>query len=123
MGKLTRRARELRNNATDAERLLWQRLRDRQMRGYRFRRQQPIGDYIVDFVCEAIRLVVEVDGGQHSERAVYDEQRSRALEGLGYQVIRFWNNEVLLEQNAVLDRLFRTVVQREQELMRRRPSP
>lgn len=122
MDRRTQRVRSLRKNATDAEQLLWQRLRDRQLRGYTFRRQQPIGNYIVDYVCEALRLVVEVDGGQHSERSVDDVQRTRSLERLGYQVIRFWDNEVLVRQDAVLYVLFRTVVQREQELMRRRPS-
>ena len=94
------RARELRRNLTDAERALWQVLRNRQVSGYRFRRQAPIGPYVVDFVCFEIRLVIEVDGGQHIERADYDEGRTAWLEGAGFRVIRFWNNEVLLEREC-----------------------
>ena len=95
------RARELRRNMTDAERALWRRLRMRQLAGQRFRRQQPIGDYIVDFACPAARLVVEVDGGQHAEEE-RDAARTRWLESRGYRVLRFWNNEVLGQIDGVL---------------------
>jgi very-short-patch-repair endonuclease len=74
------RARRLRKNATDAERMLWQHLRLRQFAGYKFRRQQPLGNYFVDFVCLRKRLVIEVDGGQHHSQLAYDEQRSAWLE-------------------------------------------
>ena len=103
----TESARELRNNPTDAERRLWQTLKRRQISGVKFRRQQPIGPYIVDFVCFERRVVVEVDGGQHSEQLHYDEQRTRWLEAQGYRVLRFWNNDVLANTEfvaqAVLD--------------------
>jgi len=73
----TKRARELRNNLTDAERRLWQKLKRRQIATLKFRRQQPIGAFIVDFVCFERRVIVEVDGGQHAEQVPYDEQRTR----------------------------------------------
>ena len=97
----TESARELRNNPTDAERRLWQTLKRRQISGVKFRRQQPIGPYIVDFVCFERRVVVEVDGGQHSEQLHYDEQRTRWLEAQGYRVLRFWNNDVLANTEVV----------------------
>ena len=93
----TARARQLRKSLTDAERVLWNILRNRQVLGYRFRRQAPIGPYIVDFVCFENRLVIEVDGGQHVEQADYDADRTGWLEGAGYRVIRFWNSQVLEE--------------------------
>jgi very-short-patch-repair endonuclease len=89
------RARELRKNLTDAERALWQHLRHRQIGGQRFRRQHPIGPYIVDFFCFEKRLIVEIDGGQHSEQVAYDEERTKWLEARGFRVLRFWNNDVL----------------------------
>ena len=99
----TARARQLRKSLTDAERVLWNILRNRQVLGYRFRRQAPIGPYIVDFVCFENRLVIEVDGGQHVEQADYDADRTGWLEGAGYRVMRFWNNQVLEEREAVRD--------------------
>ena|SRR5438874_2110197 len=95
------RARELRKNLTDTERFAWYRLRQRQLGGHRFRRQVPLGQYIVDFVCLERRLILEFDGGQHAERVTYDEQRTRWLERQGFRVMRFWNNEVLQEWEAV----------------------
>ena len=95
------RARQLRKNQTDAEKSLWQHLRRRQIDGWRFRRQHPIGNYIVDFFCFEKGLVVEIDGGQHSEQVDYDEERTKWLESQGYRVLRFWNNEVLREIEAV----------------------
>jgi very-short-patch-repair endonuclease len=89
------RARATRNNPTEAERILWQHLRLRQLGGHKFRRQQSLGEFIVDFVCLEKRLVVEVDGGQHSLRVAYDEQRTKWIEQQGFRVLRFWNNEVL----------------------------
>jgi len=89
------RGRKLRNEATEAEKALWIRLRGRQLLGYKFRRQQVLGRYIVDFVCLEKRLVVEVDGSQHFVQQRYDEARTRWLEAQGYRVIRFLNNEVL----------------------------
>src|SRR4051794_28799022 len=88
-------ARKLRRHQTDAERTLWFRLRDRRLAGLKFRRQMPIDPYVVDFCCEAARVIVEVDGGQHARRTAEDEVRTAALEARGYLVLRFWNNEVL----------------------------
>lgn len=100
---MRQRAQRLRREATEAERALWARLRRRQMLGYKFRRQQPLGRYIVDFVCFEKRLIIEVDGSQHLEQQSYDEVRSRWLEQQGYEVLRFWNNKVLAETDAVVD--------------------
>jgi very-short-patch-repair endonuclease len=95
------RARDLRNNPTEAEQRLWHKLKRRQTAGAKFRRQQPLGPYIVDFVCFEHRLVVEVDGGQHAERVAADEGRTRWLQQQGYRVLRFWNNEVLAHTDEV----------------------
>jgi very-short-patch-repair endonuclease len=95
------RAKELRNNPTEAERMLWRHLRLRQLGEYKFRRQQPLGNCIVDFVCLEKRLIIEVDGGQHSTQAAYDQQRSTWLEQQGFCVLRFWNHEVLQNIEAV----------------------
>jgi len=100
---MRQRAQKLRNEATEAEKALWARLRRRQVLGYKFRRQQVLGRYIVDFVCLDKRLVVEVDGSQHFEQESYDKARSRWLETQGYQVMRFLNNEVLADIEAVID--------------------
>jgi very-short-patch-repair endonuclease len=75
----------------------------RQVDGYRFRRQRPVGRYIVDFVCLERRIVIEVDGGQHSEEAVYDAERDRWLQAEGYRVLRFWNHEILTETEAAME--------------------
>src|SRR5262245_14765911 len=104
-GMKTARARELRGKLTDAEQRLWQKLRRRQVGGVKFRRQQPIGEFIVDFVCFERRVIVEVDGGQHAEQRKYDEQRTRWLESKGYRVLRFWNNDVLAHTDAVAQAL------------------
>ena len=102
---MSHRARALRRNATDAERKLWQHLRTRQLRGARFRRQVPVGRYVVDFLCERAGVVVEVDGGQHAEQAEYDAARTTDLEAHGWIVLRFWNNEVLENIEGVLTRI------------------
>jgi len=91
-------AKKLRKNMTDAERLLWQHLRNRRLGGYKFRRQRPIGPYIVDFICLEKEIVIEVDGGQLES----DSKRSAYLKEKGYKVLRFWNNEVLQETESVL---------------------
>ena len=93
---LRERARRLRRDRTSAERRLWGRLRDRQVSGAKFRRQQPIGD---------MRLIVELDGSQHATSAKYDAGRSAFLASRGYRVLRFWDNEVLKETEAVLERI------------------
>ena len=95
------RARELRQNSTDAERRLWSALRDRWLRGYRFRRQHPIGDFIVDFACTRDWLIVEADGGQHADNED-DRRRTAWLESQGWRVLRFWNNDVLANTEGVI---------------------
>ncbi|MBS0542798.1 MAG: endonuclease domain-containing protein [Proteobacteria bacterium] len=93
--------RRLRNSMTDAESALWRRLRGRQLGGYKFRRQHPFLDYVLDFVCVELRLIVEVDGGQHLD-SQGDRLRDERLLAAGFRVLRFWNNEVLNEMDAVL---------------------
>ncbi len=87
----------LRKNQTDAERVMWNQLRNRQVLDYKFRRQQIIGPYIADFLCLEPKLVIEIDGGQHSDTLEYDETRSKYLRQLGYPVLRFWNQDVLID--------------------------
>ena len=101
----TAAARELRRNLTDAEKLLWSKLRSNQLRGAKFRRQFPLPPYVVDFCCEAARLIVEVDGGQHAEAAEADQARTEVLERRGYRVIRFWNSDVLSNIDGVLEEI------------------
>ncbi len=96
-------ARELRNKATDVELLLWRRLRNSQVEGVKFRRQQPIEAYIVDFVSFDKKIIVELDGGQHAEHADYDKQRDDCLSANGFSVLRFWNNDVLENIEGVLE--------------------
>jgi very-short-patch-repair endonuclease len=92
----------MRSEMTDAERLLWMHLRAHRLDGLRFRRQTPMGQYIVDFVCHERRLVIELDGGQHAE-SQRDETRGRWLESKGYRVLRFWNSDVLQNRDGVLE--------------------
>ena len=96
-----RRSRGLRRRETDAERRLWADLRDRRLGGWRWRRQVPVGPFIVDFLCAEARLVVELDGGQHADRVAYDSRRTAYLSGLGLNVIRFWNSQVLTSRTGV----------------------
>ena len=105
-------ARTLRRNLTDAEQRLWSRLRRRQVEGYRFRRQAPLGPYVVDFACFAARLVIEVDGGQHGWRTEQDAVRSSWLEANGFHVLRFWTNEVLGNLEGVLETIRRAMPNR-----------
>ncbi len=99
----TSRARGLRRTSTDAERLLWQRVRNRALDGHKFRRQVPIGPYIADFVCVSGGLIIELDGSQHHEQTPEDQERTRSLEGAGYRVLRVWNNDVLHRMDKVLN--------------------
>ena len=103
--ELKNRARELRSNQTDVEAKLWRRLRDRQVFGVKFRRQYPIGSYIVDFCCPTLRLIVELDGGQHAEQSAADQARTCFLETRGYRVLRFWNNQVMTQLDGVLEEI------------------
>jgi very-short-patch-repair endonuclease len=111
-------AREMRKNATECERLLWSQLRAHRLQGFKFKRQQPIGPYIVDFVCFEARCIIEADGGHHSEQAEYDAQRDNWLRSQGFTVLRFWNNDILSNTDGVVERIFE--VCRE---LARSPSP
>ena len=106
------RARELRKRATDAENHLWQYLRRRQVGGYRFRRQVPICGYIADFACLETKLVIELDGGQHVDRRSYDEHRDRRIEAEGFRLLRFWDNQVFQDTQAVLEVILHAVEMR-----------
>jgi very-short-patch-repair endonuclease len=97
------RARGLRRAMTDVEQKFWYRLRNRQLSGCKFRRQHGIGQYIVDFVCTEAMLIIELDGGQHADQAIYDERRSLFLQAMGYRVLRFWNNDALTNIESVLE--------------------
>ena len=97
------RARVLRQDMTIAENRMWYFLRNRRLNGYKFVREYVIGDYIADFVCRDKKLIVEIDGGQHMEAAEYDQRRTNYLTAKGYKVVRFWNNEVLLNVQGVSD--------------------
>src|SRR5262245_52206360 len=101
------KARRLRAEMTDAERRLWMHLRDRRLLGFKFRRQQPLHGYVADFVCMEVQLIVELDGGQHLDRQRSDEYRTRVLTANGFRVIRFWNDDVLLRMDAVLEEILR----------------
>lgn len=103
--KLLQRSRALRKQSSEAEKTLWRYLRDCRMNGFKFRRQVVIEPYIVDFACFEARLIIEADGGQHMEQAEYDALRTEMLEGMGYRVIRFWNNQILTELPAVLEQI------------------
>jgi len=98
------RARSLRRAQTKPEFLLWKHLRDRQLGGFKFVRQEPIGPYYADFACRGRRLIVEVDGGQHLE-STSDARRDNILGALGYRIIRVWNNDVLNNIEGVLEML------------------
>ena len=99
-------ARTLRRNSTDAEIRLWSALRDRRLAGYRFRRQHPIGPFIVDFGCTRHQLIIEADGGQHADNAA-DEERTEWLQRNGWRVLRFWNNDILANTNGVIETILR----------------
>lgn len=101
----TRDARQLRKNATEYERLLWRHLRAHRFQGYKFRRQQPLGPYVVDFVCFETRCIIEADGGQHADALDYDARRDGWLRAQGFTVLRFWNNEILSNFEGVLERI------------------
>jgi len=115
-------ARSLRLEQTDAENLLWLLLRGRRVGGFKFRRQHPVGHYILDFYCEEAGLAIELDGGEHNQDAGLskDRHRSSALAKMGIEVIRFWNDEVLTATEAVLERIFLTATARAASLT---PAP
>jgi very-short-patch-repair endonuclease len=103
------RARFLRKKNTDPEYFLWCYLRGRRFEKYKFRRQRPIGNYIVDFVCLWKKLIIEIDGDQHAIQKNYDDKRTAFLQDRGYKVIRFWNGEILTEIKNVLDTIWYTL--------------
>lgn len=98
-------AKSLRSNQTEAEARLWYHLRAHRFMGLKFKRQKPVGRYIADFVCWERRLIIELDGGQHAEQVAYDQRRDVWLRSQGYKVLRFWNNDVIQELEAVLEQV------------------
>ena len=92
----------MRQDPTDAEKLMWERLRAKRLNGYKFRRQMPIDRFIVDFACFDSKLVVKLDGGQHDKRVAYDEMRTSVINREGFRVLRFWNDEVFENLDGVL---------------------
>lgn len=96
------RARSLRKSFTDAELKLWQLLKNRNLKNFKFRRQHPVGPYIADFACLERKLIIELDGGQHADNVAHDSRRTAYLESIGYRVIRFWNNDVLTKTESVM---------------------
>lgn len=103
------KARALRAQMTDAKTLMWQQLRGRRFQGFKFRRQRPLGPYILDFVCLEAGLVIEIDGGQHAEQQAYDQARTALIESHQLTVIRFWNHEVMNDTAAVLENIWQTL--------------
>lgn len=99
-------ARALRKSETDAERKIWQLLRSRSLNGAKFRRQNPVDPYVIDFICINEKLIIELDGGQHQQALAYDAQRTAFLEQAGYRVLRFWDNDVLLNTENVMQVIF-----------------
>jgi very-short-patch-repair endonuclease len=106
---MTRKARGLRIHATDAEKALWRILRSGRIKGLAFRRQHPLGDYVLDFYCPAIRMAIEVDGGQHNQAPgrEHDQTRTQWLRSKGIIVLRFWNNDVLANIEGVATEIAR----------------
>ena len=117
IGKTNPNAGRLRREATDAEQRLWHHLRNRQLGGFKFRRQVTIGPFIADFACVEERLIVEADGGQHGRDR--DARRTQYLEGLGSKVLRFWNHDILQQTTAVLE----TILSACEEQAKGKPSP
>jgi len=118
MPATTQTARNLRRDQTEAEKKIWSRLRNRNLDGLKFKRQVVIEGFVADFACWDARIIVEVDGGQHTEQIVRDNERTKTLEGAGFIVLRFWNNEVLSNMDGVLEVILAAVVS-----ARRNPSP
>ncbi len=106
-------AREMRSKMTDAESLLWMLLRNRRIADAKFRRQHPVGRYILDFYCDEKKLGVELDGGQHGEAVAYDEKRGAWLQLQGIKVLRFWNNQMLAETEAVMEAIYQALTDSE----------
>ncbi len=105
---ITLKARRLRSNMTEAEQRLWRRLRNAQL-GVAFRRQYPVGPYVVDFACVPLKLLIELDGGQHMEAQAYDQRRDTWLRSKGFRLLRFWNHDVMQNIDAVVEAIWREV--------------
>lgn len=103
---MLKHVRSLRKDMTDAERRLWSRLRRRQMAGFKFRRQHQIGLYICDFACVEAGVAIELDGSQHVDQAAYDLRRDAFLRGAGFRVLRFWNGDVLVRTDEILETIY-----------------
>ena len=118
---MTQRARRLRTETTEVEKRLWWKLRREQIGGLNFRRQHPLGPYVLDFYCPSIQLAIEIDGGLHNEPAaqIKDERRTRWLNTKGVTVLRFWNNDVMGNMNGVLHEIMRI----SQSLVLRQQTP
>lgn len=108
--RLTQTARQLRKNSTEAEKLLWKHLQAEQLEGCKFRRQAPIGNYIVDFACFEKKIVIELDGGQHAIEHEKDIERDHWFVKQGFSVLRFWNNDVLENCEGVLENIKQAAV-------------
>ena len=98
-------ARRLRREQTEWEHTLWSRLRGRQLNGFKFRRQHPIGPFFVDFFCPEAKLIIEIDGSQHADESARDNSRTGFLSDAGYEVLRIWNHEISAEIDAVMQRI------------------
>jgi len=107
--KILSNAKSLRSHQTEAEQRLWYHLRAHRFMDMKFKRQKPLGCYIVDFVCMERLLIIELDGGQHAEQVGYDQLRDAWLRGQGYTVLRFWNNEVMQQLEGVLEKIRLTI--------------
>ena len=99
---LTAIAKRLRKEMTDAERVMWRELRAHRFAGFKFKRQEPLGSYVVDFVCYEVKLIVDLDGGQHADQKEADEDRTRWLSSRKFRLVRFWNNDVLTNIAGVM---------------------
>ena len=105
VAKILTNAKTLRSHQTEAEQRLWYHLRAHRFMDLKFKRQKPLGRYIVDFVCVERLLIIELDGGQHAEQRVYDQHRDAWLRDQGYTILRFWNNEVMQQLEGVLEKI------------------
>jgi very-short-patch-repair endonuclease len=107
---LLSRAKYLRSNMTDAEHCIWYHLRSRRLNQWKFRRQVLIETYIVDFVCFSSKVIIELDGSQHNVNKAYDQKRTNVLNKKGFQVLRFWNNDVLSKTESVVENIFNILI-------------
>ncbi|TCP98210.1 very-short-patch-repair endonuclease [Sphingomonas sp. PP-F2F-A104-K0414] len=106
----TERARDLRNDATNAEQMLWRQLKRSRLQDLKFSRQMPIAGYFADFVCRSHKLIVELDGSQHVEGQPHDDARTVQLEAAGYRVVRFWNNDLTSNMPGVLETILNAAI-------------